>query len=103
MYLWMSAFRPMPGKEGEAVAWAKEVAEVFNKGFSPPEPMQVLSERLGDHATIYIMTEINSSADIDRVFAWAGQDQEFQALGKRGNEAGLQVPGSRHDRLLLYR
>jgi hypothetical protein len=93
----------MPGKLAEAVAWAKEVAEGMNKGFSPATPCQVLSERLGDHATVYWMLGIDSSADIDRAFAWSREDQEFGALLKRGDEAGLQVPGSRHEKLLLCR
>ena len=103
MYLWLSSFRAMPGKEGEAVEAAKAVAEAMNKGYAPATPCQVLSERLGDHATIYYALGIDSSADIDRAYAWAGEDQEFQAASRRLNESGLAVPGSRRDTLLLYR
>ena len=103
MYLWMTSFKAMPGKEGEAIAWAKDAAAVFNEEFGPPQPMQILGEELGDYGTVFVLTIIDDLADVNRIGAWAGQSQEFQALGKRLVEEELQVPGSRRDRLLRYR
>ncbi len=103
MYLWMTTFKAVTGREGALVAWAKEIAAVIDKGFSPPAPCQVLIERMSDFGTVYIAMQIKDSAEIDRAFAWAGQSQELQALMRQGVEAGIQVPGSRRDTLLLYR
>ncbi len=103
MYLWMTTFKAATGREGALVAWAKEIAALIDKGCQPPGPCQVLIERMSDFGTVYLTMQVRDSAEIDRIFAWAGQDQEFQALMRRGIEAGIQVPGSRRDRLLLYR
>ncbi len=101
MYLCVTTFRPMPGRDGELIAWMKEVAAIIDKGYLPPAPCQVFSERLGDHGTAYLTMQLRDSAEIDRVFAWAGQSQELHAVMRQGNEAAIYVPGSRHDRLLV--
>ncbi len=103
MYLWMSAFRPMPGKGSQAVAWAKAVAELIDREYSPAAPSQVLVERVPDQATVYVFMYLNGSADLDRAYAQAGQDQKLQAISREFDEAELFVPGSRRDTLLLYR
>ncbi len=103
MYLWVSTFRPMPGKEGQALAWAKAVAGLIDRSYSPAGPTRVLVERLGDHAKIYVLMDLNGSADLDRVYSQAGQDQELLAIGREFGEPELFVPGSRRDTLLLYK
>jgi hypothetical protein len=103
MYLWMSSFRAMPGKEEQAVAWAKDAAALINRGCALAAPCQVLSEVFGEHATNFFSLGINSLADADQIFAWSGQDQAFRALANGRDEAGLVVPGSRRDTLLRHR
>ena len=102
MYLWLAAFRAMPGKESQAVVAARAVAEAITKGLAPASPGRVLSERLGDHSTIYYALDVESLADVDRAYVWASEDQDFQAANRRLSESGTVVPGSRHDTLLCY-
>ena len=97
MIKYIRSAHPQAGKAGEAVQWAREMADWLNAR-QPGSNVQVFTEVFGAPGTIHVLSDVEDLATMERQMAERQPDSEWQALSARG--AALIVPGSRQDTLL---
>jgi hypothetical protein len=100
MLLHIRSFRPTRGKNTATLAWAKEVASVFDKSIGPARPTEVLTELFGENGRIYWLVWWQDWTQYERWRAWTRTDQAWAALAKQSVEQDLTIEDSWKDVLL---
>ncbi len=98
MYRFVRSVRVQPGRQVEALAWAKAIAEHFGRHYG--KDLRVLMEVFGEVGSLYWVSDHDDLAAIEQLMGQLAQDQEWIAIANRGNE--LIVGGTLHDRLLRH-
>ena len=100
MLLWITTLRPERGKQGAAVAWAKECIPLINQAIEPVRPVEVFAEVFGNAGLIYFVGGYRDWAHIQKHRDWAATDQKALAILRRSADEGLFVHGTRKDIVL---
>ena len=98
MYRFVRSVRVQPGRQVEALAWAKAIAE--HSGRHDGKDPRVLVEVFGEAGSLYWVSDHDDLAAIEQLMGQLVQDQELSAIVNRGNE--LVVGGTLHHRLLRH-
>lgn len=91
------SIRPRNGKNIEAVAWAKEVAEYLNTHYTVGQ-IEVYTERFGDLGAIHWVMDFRDLNALDSLSQQLRKDDAYNALIRRGD--ALTVDGSVRDIVL---
>lgn len=89
--------RPRNGKNREAIAWAKEVAEYLNSHYKMGR-IEVYTQRFGAVGTIYWVIDVADMPALETFSSYLQQDTAYQTLLNKGNF--LYIDGSVEDRIL---
>jgi predicted TIM-barrel fold metal-dependent hydrolase len=89
------------GRLGEAIAWARDVAEYVTAQY-PLVQVQAFTQRFGTVGAIYWTIDVDSEdlAELDRFLNEVAQDTEYNSKIAEAAKAELFVPGSVQDTLL---
>ena len=98
MYRFVRSVRAQPGKQAEALQWAKEIAQ--HLGQRHGLETRVMVEVFGEVGRLFWVSDHEDLAAIERRRGQLAEDQELTALINRGVE--LVVGETLHDRLLRH-
>jgi hypothetical protein len=90
-----------PGKLGQAIGWARDVAEYVTSQY-PLVQVQAFTQRFGTVGAIYWTIDLDSEdlAELDRFLNEIAQDGEYNNRIAEAAKAELFIPGSVHDTLI---
>lgn len=97
MIRFQRSIRPRNGKNIEAVAWAKEVADYLNTHYTVGQ-IEVYTERFGNMGAIYWVMDFRDLAALDALSQQLRKDDAYASLIRRGDP--LTADGTVHDILL---
>ena len=97
MIRFLRSISVQPGKNVEAMQWAKEVAQHITQHHG--SAVQAYTEVFGDSGTLYWVGDYEDVAAVERLLARLPEDQELMSLINRG-ASSFAVGGTQHDRLL---
>ncbi len=88
------------GTGAQSLVWALEVAKYINEKF-PQNPVQVYTERFGDVAKVYWVSDWDNIATLDARQEAIQADEGFVTMIVKAQQDGLFVPGSVQDTVLV--
>ena len=98
MIRFVRSVRVQTGRQVEALAWAKEIAQ--HLGQRHGQETRVMVEVFGEAGRLFWVSDHEDLAAIERRMGQLAEDQELAALINRGVE--LVVGETLHDRLLRH-